>query len=98
MRKKRNTSPSPDELRQMVLELLNTSERPLTKNRIARELGVRGDARIALKQLLADLEADGKLNRGARRCVTVSDRLLAAGHVLVVEIVSIGEDGELIAT
>ncbi len=97
MKKKRNTSPSPVDLRKTVLELLADSDKPLTKNQIARHLGVRGDERIALKQLLADLEAEGKLDRGHRRRITVTDRPLAPGHVLVTEIVDIGENGELIA-
>jgi len=99
MKKKRNTSPSsPLDLRKTVLELLADSEKPLTKNQIARQLGVRGEGRIALKQLLADLEAEGKLGRGHRRRISITDRPLAPGHVLVTEIIDIGENGELIAT
>jgi ribonuclease R len=97
MKKKRNTSSSPVDLRKTVLELLASSDKPLTKNQIARQLGVRGDERIALKQLLADLQEEGKLDRGARRRITVTDRPLAVGHVLVAEIIGVGEDAELIA-
>ena len=97
MKKKRNTPPSPLNLRKTVLELLASSEKPLTKNQIARQLGVRGDERVALKQLLADLEEEGKLGRGHRRRISATDRSLAPGHVLVTEIIDIGEDGELIA-
>jgi len=96
-KKRKNTSSSPVDLRKTVLELLADSEKPLTKNQIARQLDVRGDERIALKQLLADLEAEGKLGRGPRRRITATDRPLAPGHVLVAEITDIGEDGELIA-
>jgi ribonuclease R len=98
MKKKRNTSLPPETLRKTVLELLASSDKPLTKNQIARQLGVRGDERIALKQLLADLEEEGKLDRGARRRIIVTDRPLAIGHVLVAEITAIGDDAELIAT
>jgi len=97
MKQKENTSPSPPDLRKTVLELLASSDKPLTKNQIARQLGVRGDERIALKQLLADLEEEGKLDRGPRRRITVTDRPLAVGHVLVAEIIAVGEDAELIA-
>jgi ribonuclease R len=98
MKKKRNTSlPSPADLRTTVLELLANSDESLTKNRIARQLDVRGDERIALKQLLAELETEGKIDRGNRRRISVAERLFAVGHVLVVEIADIGEDGELIA-
>jgi ribonuclease R len=97
MKKKRTTAPSPVDLRKTVLELLASSEKPLTKNQIARELGVRGDERIALKQLLADLEEEGKLDRGHRRRITVADRPFAPGHVIVAEIIGVGEDAELIA-
>jgi ribonuclease R len=97
MKKKRNIPPSVVDLQKTVLELLANSEKPLTKNQIARHLGVRGDERIALKQLLAGLEEEGKLDRGARRRITVADRPLAIGQVLVTEIVAIGEDAELIA-
>ncbi len=44
------------------------------------------------------MEAEGKLDRGHRRRISVTDRPLAPGHVLVTEIVGIGENGELIAT
>jgi ribonuclease R len=97
MKKKRTTPSSPTDLRKTVLELLASSDRPLTKNQIARHLGIRGDERIALKQLLADLQEEGKLDRGARRRITVSERPLGVGHVLVTEIINVGEDGELIA-
>jgi ribonuclease R len=97
MNKKRNTSPSPVGLRKTVLDLLAKSSKPLTKNQIARQLGVRGDERIALKQLLADLEEEGKLGRGARRRMALTDRPLAPGHVMVVEIMAVGEDADLIA-
>lgn len=98
MKKQRTTSTSPTDLRKTVLELLASSDRPLTKNQIARQLGVRGDERIALKQLLADLQEEGKLDRGTRRRITVTERPLAAGHVLVAEVVGVGEDAELLAT
>ena len=97
MKKKRNTSYSPKDLRKIVLDLLASSDTPLTKNEIARQLGVRGDERIALKQLLADLQEEGKLARGARRRIAVTGRPLASGHVLVAEIIDVGENAELIA-
>jgi len=98
MKKSKHISPSPTDLRQTILKLLASSDRPLTKNQIARQISVRGDERIVLKQLLADLEAEGKLDRGARRRITIIDRPLASGHVLMAEITSVGEDGELLAT
>jgi len=97
MKKKINTFRSPHDLRKTVLELLASSNKPLTKNEIARQLSVRGDERIALKNILSDLEATGKLNRGPRRRVVATDRTLNVGQVIVAEIIAIGEDAEFIA-
>ncbi|MBM3467859.1 MAG: ribonuclease R [Alphaproteobacteria bacterium] len=94
---KRNTYLTHDTLRKSILELLASSESPLTKNQIARHLGIRGDNRIILKQVLAQLETEGNLERGSRRRLIPATLSFAAGHVLVVEIIEIGEDAQLIA-
>lgn len=98
MKKKLNTFRSPDDLRQIVLELLASNHKPLTKNQIARELGVRGDERLALKNIFLELQEEGKLDKGPRRRIMASDRPLDKGQVFAAEIIAIGEDAEFIAT
>ncbi len=65
----------------------------ITKREIARALGITGEARIALKRTLKELEAEGAVARRNRR--------LDAAHVmppvLAVDIVGRDPDGELIA-
>ncbi|MBV1707353.1 MAG: ribonuclease R [Hyphomicrobiales bacterium] len=61
------------------------------KREIARAFHIRGDARVGLKRLLADLEAEAPLERGP---LAAPARL---APVLVVTVTSLDADGELVA-
>lgn len=97
MKKRKNMPPVPTDLRTTVLELLAKSDQTLTKNQIARLLQVYGDDRITLKHLLAELEAEGKLTRGSKRKLSVTDRPWTVGRTLLVEITHVGDNAELTA-
>ena len=76
-----------------VVELL--SQHPLYgKREIARELGLKGSARIALKHILRELEADGVIARGRDKSYVKAGTLPPVG---VLEIVGQDADGELLA-
>ncbi len=62
------------------------------KREIARAFGIKGDARIGLKQMLKELEADGAVERRHSRF----NKPGALPPVLVVDIVGRDSDGELI--
>lgn len=65
----------------------------ITKREIARALGIKGEARIALKRTLRDLEAEGAVERRHRRL----DNAGALPSVLAVDIVGRDRDGDLLA-
>ena len=65
----------------------------ITKREIARALGIKGDARIALKRVLRDLEDEGAVERRHRRF----DKAGVMPRVLAVDIVGRDADGDLIA-
>ena len=65
----------------------------ITKREIARALGIKGEARIALKRTLRDLEAEGAVERRHRRL----DKADALPSVLAVDIVGRDPDGDLLA-
>jgi ribonuclease R len=65
----------------------------ITKREIARALGIKGEARIALKRVLRDLEAEGAVERRHRRF----DKAGVMPSVLAVDIVGRDRDGDLIA-
>ncbi len=62
------------------------------KREIAKAFGIKGDARIGLKAMLKELEAEGAVERRGTRL----DRTGALPSVLVVDIVGRDPDGELI--
>jgi ribonuclease R len=76
-----------------ILEFIGTAEGRVGKREIARAFGIKGNGRVALKQLLKKLEADGRLARKANRLADTT-RL---PPVAVLEIADSDEDGELIA-
>src|SRR5438067_2231509 len=76
-----------------IVEFIGTAEGRVGKREISRAFGIKGNDRIALKQLLKRLESEGKLARKARK-LTDATRL---PPVAVLEIVGSDEDGELIA-
>ncbi len=76
-----------------VLEILAAN--PGTAKRdLARMLGLRGDARIALKRILKELEEDGAIERGKKKSYAPSGTL---PPVAVLEIIGQDADGELLA-
>ncbi len=90
-RGKDGASPPVDKAR--VVELL--SQHPLYgKREIARDLGLKGNARIALKHILRELEADGAIARGNGKRYLKAGKLPPVG---VLEIVGQDADGELLA-
>ncbi len=78
--------------REVVLAFIQDNPEA-TKRDIARHFGIRGNDKIALKRLLADLSGEGELKRQRGK------KLLRAGHlpeVTVVEVVDIDTDGEML--
>ena len=58
-----NPIPTKDQIRQWIIDNPGLS----AKRDIAKAFGIKGDARIDLKRLLAELEAEGSLEKRARR-------------------------------
>ena len=79
--------------RERVLEALARTPSG-AKRDIARELGVKGNARIHLKRILKELESEGAIARGSKRSYEVPGTL---PPVTVLEIVGQDTDGELLA-
>jgi ribonuclease R len=76
-----------------LLDFIQNAKGKIGKREIAREFGISGNSRIALKALLKSLEKDGKLNRRGA-AVEASGSL---PPVAALTITSIDSDGELIA-
>ena len=88
--KKPAAFPSRDE----ILAFIRNSPVPVGKREIAREFRLRGDDRIALKELLRDLESEGAVERDRARRLAPPAALPAVG---VLEVVEIDTDGEVLA-
>ncbi|MGD9883413.1 MAG: ribonuclease R, partial [Reyranella sp.] len=86
----KGTVPTRDEL----LAFIRESATPVGKREIARAWGLKGDQRIALKELLRDLRDSGDI--AADRAKTFRDPA-ALADVAVLEIVRVDDDGHLIA-
>ena len=84
---------STDLTRERVLEALAKAPSG-TKRDIARELGVKGNARIHLKRILKELESEGAIARGRKRSY---ERPGTLPPVTVLEISGQDTDGELLA-
>ncbi len=82
--------PSKDE----ILRLIAESRTPLTKREIVRAFNIHGDDRVALKDLLRDLEQDGSIVKQPGQTYAVPTGLPA---VAVVEIYEIDIDGDVFA-
>ena len=82
--------PTRDEL----LAFIKESATPVGKREIARAYGLKGDQRIELKQLLRDLRDSGEI--AADRAKTFKDPQ-ALTDITVLEIVSVDNDGHLLA-
>jgi ribonuclease R len=79
-----------------VLKFIQSSPRAVSKRDIANAFGIKGgDRRVALKQILKQLEKDGIIIKQPGGDYSVPDGL---PNVTVVEIISITVDGEIHAT
>ena len=76
-----------------VLQFIQTSQEKVGKREIARAFGVKGDDRIHLKRVLAELAEEGRLS-GNRKALRETGSL---PPVAVLEIVGRDEDGALVA-
>jgi ribonuclease R len=76
-----------------ILSFLQKSPSPLTKREIARAFGIKGgENRVALKQVLKKLEAEGSIIKHPGGAYAVPDGLPA---VSVIEVVDIDVDGDV---
>ncbi|BBE71489.1 ribonuclease R [Oharaeibacter diazotrophicus] len=94
-RKNRDTdSPAtPFPSREAVLRFIAEQPAKATKRDIARAFEVKGEARVALKHLLRELEQEGLIERRAKRLAKPG----ALPPVLVCEVVEVDDDGDLFA-
>ena len=83
----------PDLTREAVLRFIADNPGRTSKRDIARAFDVKGDERVALKDLLADLQAEGVVAGGRKSFKTPG----ALPPVAVLEVSSRDEDGPLLA-
>ena len=76
-----------------ILDWIRENPGEVGKREIARAFGIRGDARVELKRILAELAAEGSLERGQRRRTVRTEGKLPS--IAVIEIISVDVDGEL---
>jgi len=93
-RKAGGKSEAPLPTREELLEYLRKSQDPLGKRDLARAFQLKGEQRIRLKEMLAELKDEGLLDRQRGRRMAAQGRLPS---VAVVEVVGLDEDGELVA-
>ena len=86
------------DLRQEILKTIQSSTHPLTKNQIAKMLGLKADQRIILKQVLKELYSTGNVVRGKRRRLTAETPAgtVNVGDIIAVEVIDIDEDGDFL--
>lgn len=77
-----------------ILKWLESAEGKVGKREIARAFGVKGEGRVALKALLADMSDEGLITKGKGRRVRPAHRL---PPVAALDIVDRDTDGELMA-
>lgn len=87
--------PGVADLKKAIQELLQNTTESLTKNKIAKILEIRGDDRALLKDLIAELQEEGVIQRGKKRRLVGHPNHLVADQTIVVEITVVDEDGEL---
>ncbi len=85
-------TPVPLPSRDDVLRFIRESPVPVGKREIAKAFNVKGADRVALKQMLRDLRADGAVSRGTRRELMAPDSL---PEYLVVEVIGPDADGDV---
>lgn len=88
---------SKEQLKELVVSLINKSDHPLTKNEIARQLKLRGADRMALKDILRDMQGEGDLIKGSRRKLVSSNNQKLGKGLIAAEIVDVTDNGELLA-
>ena len=91
---RRPAAPRPRPTKDEILEYLRSSETPLGKRELMRAFQLQAGDRVWLKQVLAELKEEGRLEAQRGRRVAAPDRL---PEVAVLEIVGYDEDGELLA-
>ena len=79
--------------RKALIETIKNSN-GLTKRALARRLGISGEARRHLRQMLKQLSEDGTIIRDERKAYRIANAL---PNVMVLEIYKIDEHGDLIA-
>lgn len=84
-----NPIPTKDQIRQWILD----NPTLVAKRDIAKAFGIKGDARIDLKRLLKELEAEGTVTRTARRYHEAD----ALPPVAVLEVLAPDSNGDLFA-
>ncbi|HKJ73354.1 MAG TPA: ribonuclease R [Alphaproteobacteria bacterium] len=87
-----NKAPMPDRAR--ILQYIEENGGRVSKREIARAFGIRGDDRVALKDLLRDLVFDGEVEQGRGKKLRPTGTL---PPVAVLEITGPDPDGELLA-
>jgi ribonuclease R len=80
--------------KEAVLAAIEKHGRSLAKRDLARVLDVKGDDRRRLREILDELEQEGRLARAGRRTFASADAPPETG---VIEMVSVDSDGDLIA-
>ncbi len=85
--------PTPFPTKEEVLRFIEESDGRVGKREIARAFGIRGNDRVALKELLRTLDREGAITRERRR--TRAAGTLPA--VCVLDVVALDRDGELLA-
>ncbi len=91
-REDNNTTTLPS--REEVLKYISNAPQKVGKREIARAFGLKGNQRVALKRLLADMAREGLLSKN-RRALRQPGRL---PPVTVIEIIDRDSNGDLIAT
>ena len=84
-----NPIPTPDQIRQWIIDNPTLS----AKRDIAKAFGIKGDARIDLKRVLRELEAEGTVTKTARTYREPG----ALPPVAVLEVIGPDSDGDLMA-
>jgi ribonuclease R len=84
----RGTLPDKDTIKRLIEE----SDRPLDKREIAREFGLKGAQRSALRDLLREMEEEGLIDRGHKKKVAAKGAL---PEVMVLVVERMDRDGEL---
>lgn len=85
---------SPFPSREAVLTFIRESPTPVGKREIARAFRLTGEHRVALRDLLKELSAEGFLERGRNRRVSLPNAL---PEFVLVEVLEVDHDGEVIA-